>query len=235
MTALFPPPYQQPRPNRFNGIAPSAPTSSSSNALVSASVESRVALSFAPLPLSSDVVSSVSSSFGLSAQSSSLPTSTSHPNHLLHLAQHITNPLSEQESAITHSSDSGALPTVDSLDDVVADEDAHIFDDTLFYNWETLQICGVAKDVCQSLSCTIPLQIETSALQFPVLPTCPLNDRDKLMLAHSASWFLVGFYRDRDPLIPSQRAGAVYLCALAMTLLYQPDQSDSRMLHHFSK
>ena len=178
MMALFPHPYQQFRPNRFNGgsavssMAPSAPTSSST-ALVSAPVESRVAApvesrvvpSFASLPLSSDVVSSVSSSFGLSPHSSSLPTSTSPPIHLMHLAQQITSLLPEQESAITHSSDSGALPTVDSLDDVTIDADT-IFDETFFYNWETLQLCGVAKDVCKSFSCTIPLQVESSAFHF---------------------------------------------------------------------
>jgi len=92
-------------------------------------------------------------------------------------------------------------------------DDPIIFDDTLFYNWETLQLCWVAKDVCKSLSCTIPLQVETSAMQFQVLPSSPLNERDKLLLAHSASWFLTDFYRDRDPLIPHQRASVVYLCA----------------------
>ena len=247
LTALFPHPYQQSRPNRFNGgsavtsIAPSAPTSSSTapvsapvESKVTAPVESRVVPSFASLPLASDGVSSVSSSFGLSPHSSSLPPSTSSTN-FRYLAQHITSLLPDQASAITHSSDSGALPTVDSLEDETIDADHTILDETFFYNWETLQLCGVAKDVCKSFSCTIPLQVESSAFHFPVLPSCSLSDRDKLLLAHSATWFLTGFYRDRDPLILHQRASVVYLCALAMTLLYQPDPSDSRLLNHFSR
>ena len=128
----------------------------------------------------------------------------------MHLAQQITSLLPELESAITHSSDSGALPTVDSLEDVTIAADPTIFDDTLFYNWETLKLCEVAKDVCKSFSCTLPLQVESLALHFPVLPSCPLSERDKLLLAHSASWFLTGFYGDRDPLILHQRASVGY-------------------------
>jgi len=71
MTALFPHPSFNGEPT-VSSMAPSAPTSSSFTSLVSAPVESRVAPSFASLPLSSEVVSSVSSSFGLSPQSSHL-------------------------------------------------------------------------------------------------------------------------------------------------------------------
>jgi hypothetical protein len=74
MTALFPHPSFNGGPT-VSSMAPSAPTSSSSTSLVSAPVESRVAPSFASLPLSSEVVSSVSSSFGLSPQSQSLDAS----------------------------------------------------------------------------------------------------------------------------------------------------------------
>jgi len=48
-------------------------------------------------------------------------------------------------------------------------------------------------------------------------------------------WFLTGLYHERDPLIPLRRANVVYVCALAMTLLYQPDPSDNRLLHQFRR
>ncbi len=59
-----------------------------------------------------------------------------------------------------------------------------------------------------------------------------LQAENRLRLATIATLFLTGIYRRRDALIPVTRAKMVYLCAVAMTFLYQPTE-DSRMLQEF--
>jgi hypothetical protein len=101
--------------------------------------------------------------------------------------------------------------------------------------WDTLQLCGVAMDVCTSFSTTIPLQVSSQAMLFKQLTSRPLTSAERQRLNHSALWFLTGLYQERDPLIPYQPARVVYVCALAMSLLYQPDPSNARMLHSFRR
>jgi hypothetical protein len=188
-------------------------------------------------PLFSDAISTVSSSFGLSLQSSSMLASTFRPDHLLHTAQHINSTFPDKESAITNTSDSDALPTSDFYGDAIeySEDVSIVFDEWLFYNWDTLQLCGVAMDVCASFSKAIPLQVSSQAMLFNVPTSRPLTPEVRQQLNHSALWFLTGLYQDRDPLIPHQQARVVYVCALAMTLLYQPDPSNTRMLDTFRR
>ena len=96
-------------------------------------------------------------------------------------------------------------------------------------NWRFLQVCGVAHDVCTSLGLAFPLQVE-QAVQFVASTRLPAEDNSHLV--DIANLFLQGLYRPQDVLIPVLRAKMVYVCAIAMTYLYQPTP-DSRMLQEF--
>jgi len=188
-----------------------------------------------PIPSDAPLYSDVSSSFGLSLHSSSMNASTFRPNHLLEMSQHIHGAI--QDSSITNTSDSDVLHTSDSYGDAEEynSNDHIVIDEWFFYNWDTLQLCGVALDVCTSFSTTIPLQVSSQAMLFKQITSRPLTTAERQRLNHSALWFLTGLYQERDPLIPYQPARIVYVCALAMSLLYQPDPSNARMLHSFRR
>ena len=98
-------------------------------------------------------------------------------------------------------------------------------------NWRFLQVCGVAHDVCTSTGVSLPLQVDQAVRSMTSVPS-PADDISHL--SGIATQFLQGLYQSHGQDVPVSRATMVYVCAIAMTYLYQPT-TDSRMLLEFQR
>ena len=62
-----------------------------------------------------------------------------------------------------------------------------------------------------------------------------INPADRATLVHRSFLFLNGLYRTPSSSTPTSRAQMVYVCALAMTFLFQPELRDQRMVREFQR
>ena len=60
-----------------------------------------------------------------------------------------------------------------------------------------------------------------------------LDPADRAILVQRSALFLHGLYRPHSSSMQASRAKIVYVCALAMTFLFQPEPRDNRMIHEF--
>jgi hypothetical protein len=97
--------------------------------------------------------------------------------------------------------------------------------------WCFLQLCGVAIDVGTCLAEVLPLSVDQALSLTPVSRRRSLDPADHALLVQRSALFLHGLYRPHS----SSRAKIVYVCALAMTFLFQPETRDNRMVLEFQR
>ena len=97
------------------------------------------------------------------------------------------------------------------------------------------QLCGVAIDVGTSLAEVLPLSVDQAFSLSHVLRRRSLDPADRATLVHRSTLFLNGLYRTPSSSMPTSRAQMVYVCALAMTFLFQPELRDQRMVREFQR
>ena len=136
----------------------------------------------------------------------------------------------QQASALITSS---TMHTTDSTDNDGTRPYSEISATGPFYNWCFLQLCGVATDVGISLAEVLPLSVDQAFALTPVSRLRSLDPTDRATLVHRSALFLHGLYRPHSSLLPPLRTQLVYMCALAMTFLFQPEIRDYRMVREF--
>lgn len=143
------------------------------------------------------------------------------------------NGFMHSDTAVTYPSSATTTNDIDAngdQDPSSADGDTADTADSPFYNWCSLQLCGVAHDVCISLHQAFPLSpsFEQVLLRSPVSRRRPLDPAARPALVNRSTMFLHGLHH-----ASTSRAPVVYMCAIAMTFLFQPDMQDHRMLREF--
>jgi len=236
--------YVAPRPNRFNDYTvsydysviprPSPPSLSSTGFSAVPSHQPDVSFLVPPepghqssFPFYPAPASVLSSSFGMSDRSdrsSSLTNTIDAIGWTGFLQQSIRC----SDNSLTTSS---TLHTTDSNDD----NGTRLYSENSatgpFYNWCFLQLCGVAIDVSTCLAEVLPLSVDQALSLTPVSRRRSLDPADHALLVQRSALFLHGLYRPHS----SSRAKIVYVCALAMTFLFQPETRDNRMVLEFQR
>ena len=130
---------------------------------------------------------------------------------------------------------SSTIPTNDSSDN----DGTRIYSDLSatgpFYSWCFLQLCGVAIDVGTSLAEVLPISVDQAFSLSHVLRRRSLDPADRATLVQRSTLFLHGLYRTPSSSMPTPRAQMVYVCAVAMTFLFQPELRDQRMMREFQR
>jgi len=85
----------------------------------------------------------------------------------------------------------------------------------------------VATDVGISLAEVLPFSLS------PVSRLRSLDPADHATLVHRSALFLHCLYRTHSSPMPTSRAQIVYVCAIIMTFLFQPEPRDNRIVREF--
>jgi hypothetical protein len=93
----------------------------------------------------------------------------------------------------------------------------------------------VATDVGISLFEVLPLSVDQALSLSTVSRRRLLDPVKNATLVHRSALFLHGLYRSPSSSMPPSRAQIVYVCALAMTFLFQPEIRDNRMMREFQQ
>ena len=102
-------------------------------------------------------------------------------------------------------------------------------------NWRFLQISGIALDVRASLG-QVYQAIRDSRDESFIRPDRPIDITEVAGVQNLSELFLNALYKSNDHQHPEyQQASIVYICAIAMTFLFQPNASDPRMIREFNR